>query len=418
LAYYRKQASLIDYRERDQTLAKALVMLNAFVLSTLLEQQLGLPNIVKYLLSLSVLWALTSYTLKAEKRFKGGLFIESIIIVFTIYSFYLLVNSIRFELFFLQELFAEQFYFLPYLTPILLLRVSFGLSFFKKLIEWTYYLLPIAILVELYVISNALTQEDYPINVVSILSFSLAPMLLLGTSHLNSKKHSQLLLLMYFLFFAFVTASLGRRGETLEILFMLSWGYWIKIKSSSISKSKRRLIITSGLVLFLGAGIFIADRKDDIFLFERGLSQEGFEESRGETVEMFLLDFGSRSGDWLFGRGLNGKIQKFDRGEEGKSRSIEIGYFNALLKGGLLYLVPMIILLLSAFYLGYYSSNNDLSKLLAGFAFWQIFYMVTFGLPNFNFSYTFLWIAVSANLNPEFRKLNNLDLTRVLKLKN
>ena len=412
-----KRAKLFFYSKSklDLDLVRALFALNLFIFSVLFESVLGIPKLIKYLLSVYALGVMINYYFKCKIRVREGIFQEFVILSFTIVSIYLLIDSIRFETFYLQELFAEQFYFLPYLTPVFLLRMSFRLNFYKLLLKWTYKLLPIAIIFQLFVITTALSVDDYPFNIIGILTVSMSPLLLLGLYNFHQARYSLNMLLIYFLLFAFVTASLGRRGETLEVLFMFGWAYWIRLRSPSVSLSNKQKILALGFVLLFAGIFFISETKDDIYLFERGLTQEGYEKSRGETIDMFLLDFGSRPSDWLLGRGLNGKIQKFDRGEEGKSRSIEIGYFNALLKGGLAYLIPMVIILFLAFYKGYFWSNNDLAKLLSGLALWQIIYMVSFGLPNFNFAYTFLWIGVSSVLNREFRALNNIELAQTLK---
>lgn len=401
----------------DKHLIRALISLNLFVFTVLFENILDIPKLLKYVFSFYAISVFVIYSYKGKSRVKGSRSQELTITIFSLISLYLLLTSFRFEFFFLQELFAEQFYFLPYLTPVILLKVSFSLNLFRLLIKWSYYFLPVAIFVEIYVIFNALSTDDYPFNVIGIYTVSLLPMILLGLYDFHGKKYSIHLLLIYFLLFAFITASLGRRGETIEILFMLGWAFWIRFRSSIISIKRKLSIFVLGFLLIIGGGIFVTENKEDIFLFQRGFNQNAFNESRGETIEMFLLDFGKRPMDWFTGRGLNGMVQKFDRGDKGKSRSIEIGYFNALLKGGLLYLVPMILLLLMAFYKGYFKSYNDLAKLLSGLAFWQILYMVSFGLPNFNFSYTFLWIAVSALLNKEFRGLSNSQLHEIMNLK-
>ena len=125
---------------------------------------------------------------------------------------------------------------------------------------------------------------------------------------------------------------------------------------------------------------------------------------------MFLSDFGSRDMDYFIGRGLTGFVQKFDRGKQGLSNSIEIGYFHLMLKGGLMYLIPYFIILFTSFYLGFYRSKNDISRGLSGLILWQLIYMVSFGMPNFNLSYSLIWIAVATNLNATFRRLSNKEI--------
>ena len=108
------------------------------------------------------------------------------------------------------------------------------------------------------------------------------------------------------------------------------------------------MLITSLFFISIST-IFIRNNIDKIYLFERGITQEGFLESRGETIINFINDFGTLPNDYLIGRGLNGTFQKFSNGDNQMSRSIEIGYLNVLLKGGFVVLLPMMALFIIAF---------------------------------------------------------------------
>ena len=77
----------------------------------------------------------------------------------------------------------------------------------------------------------------------------------------------------------------------------------------------------------------------------------------------------------------------------------------------------MMALFIIAFYRGYFKSNNDLSKGLAGIVLWQIFYMVSFGMANFATNYLLLWISVTACLDPRIRKTSNLEIKKLLNSK-
>jgi hypothetical protein len=223
--------------------------------------------------------------------------------------------------------------------------------------------------------------------------------------------------LVYFLGFAIILAILGRRGETLENVFMIVWAFIVRLGSSQLNSSRKASFLLFAIVFFISVTLITLSYKSQIYLFERGFDKDGFDASRGETVDNFIADFGSRAGDWIIGRGLNGTFQKFNFGENAISRSIEIGYFNILLKGGLLYLVPMMLLFIAAFIRGFFYSKNDLVKALSGLVLWQILYMVSFGIANYNASYTILWIATAVCLNPVFRAYSNADVMKVLSIK-
>lgn len=388
----------------------ALISLNFFILCTLLESKIGLNNVVKYLFSSYSLINIFRFAMTSKKRVGGKTFIETLIIIFTIYSLLLLLESINFSVNYVQHFFGASFEYLPFLVPIIFLRLNFNTNFFKSLILITRIFLPLAILTEIVVIFFALRMDAYPLNIISILTFTISPFLLLATGIDSQNKSYSHLALVYFFLIIIISASLGRRGETLEPVFMLIWIYLVKMKSTSIQKiGKIKLRILSVFLLLLFAFVYIY-YSDSLLIFQRGFTQEGFDESRGETVDMFLADFGSRDMDYFIGRGLNGFVQKFNRGEQGLSNSIEIGYFHLMLKGGLLYLIPYFIILFTSFYLGFYRSKNDISRALSGLILWQLIYMVTFGIPNFNLSYSLIWIAVATNLNPSFRCLSNKEI--------
>lgn len=391
----------------SKNLVYAFISLNLFIASTIFESEFGLPSILKYIFSLYALYQIVLYKIKLPKNTSDGVFVELCRLFFALVSITLLIGSIRFEVFYLQELMGEQFFFLPFLTPVLFLYSDYNLILFKYLIKATYYLLIFAIIIQVFIIANTLNDLYYVQNIVSILTFSLFPLLLSGTSHLNPRKYSWLIPLVYFLLFAFICAMLGRRGETLEPLFMIMWSFIIRLSSNKLNFGIKVKYFITGLIFFIISFYIIMAYKDQIYLFERGLSKEGFDESRGETVDNFLADFGSQPNDYLWGRGLNGTFQKFNFGENAISRSIEIGYFNVMLKGGLLYTLPMMFLLVVGFVKGFYFSNNDLVKCLSGLLLWQIIYMASFGMANYNTTYSLIWISAAICLNPYLRALDN-----------
>ncbi len=402
----------------NKGLVYALISLNLYIATTIFEAEFSIPNIVKYVFSLFALFHILRFYFKSAKKPKDGGMVEVTKIIFTIVSIFLLITSFRFEKFYLQEVFGEQFFFLPFLTPIIFLNINITLLFFKFLMDYTYKLLFIAIIVQVYIILFTLSDIYYVKDAIGILTFTLLPSVLLATSYYYKYQYSFLLPLVYFLGFAIILAILGRRGETLENVFMIIWAFIIRLGSSQLSSSRKASFFMFTLIFFISVTLITLSYKSQIYIFERGFDKNGFDTSRGETVDNFIADFGSKAGDWIYGRGLNGMVQKFNFGENAMSRSIEIGYFNILLKGGLLYLVPMMILFLTGFIRGFFYSKNDLVKALSGLLLWQILYMFSFGIANYNASYTILWIATAVCLNPVFRAYSNADVMKVLSFKN
>ena len=110
--------------------------------------------------------------------------------------------------------------------------------------------------------------------------------------------------------------------------------------------------------------------------------------------EDFNNDFTSNN-DWIFGRGLEGRVYRSIH-SEGSSETIENGFLTILLRGGLLYLVPFILILLRASYLGLFCSRNDLAKALGCIILIHFLGMFAFNLPDYSGQYILVWISVSA----------------------
>lgn len=399
---------------KNSSLVFGFISLNLFIFFSSFEALLDLPHILKYVFSVIAIYSFIKFFRNSPRVKFESASIRLIHYFFLYTSVFILLSSVRFELFYIQEVMAERFFFMPFLIPILFISVSYDLFFFKRLLYFSYILISFAIFVEILIILFFLDISNYVYIVTGVSVLSIAPALLLSVSHLYKKLKYTRLTIIFFILLILITAMLGRRGETIESVFFLFWALLIRITSGGIRSKRKKLILIFSLFSIAFFSLLIVNNSKQIYLFERGFSQEGFEESRGETVENFLADFGTKSNDYLFGRGLNGTIKKFSHGDNQISRSIEIGYFNILLKGGFSYLIPMMLLFIIAFYKGYFKSNNDLIKALSGLILWQIIYMLSFGMANYATNYIILWIAVAVCLNPSIRKISNLEIRKML----
>ena len=403
-----------NIERKNSLLVFGFISLNLFIFSSSFEVVLDIPKTIKYIFSVIALYIFFIFYKKSPKvKFESG-FMYIIYNLFLFISIFLLIRSVRFDVFFIQEFFAERFFYLPYLLPLLFLFVRYDLYFFKRILKFSYFLIPIAIFAEFLIILFYLDLSNYTYIATGISTLCLVPALLLFVSHLYKKSKYTRLTIIFFLLLIFITAILGRRGETIESIFFLFWALLIRLTSGGIRSNRRKIILIFSLLFISVFSSLVVSNYENIYLFERGFSKEGFEESRGETIDNFIATFGTQSNDFLIGRGLNGTFQKFSSGDNQISRSIEIGYLNILLKGGFLYLLPMMLLFIIAFYKGYFKSNNDLSKGLAGLVLWQIIYMISFGMANFATTYLFIWIAVTVCIDPRIRKISNSEIKKML----
>ena len=86
---------------------------------------------------------------------------------------------------------------------------------------------------------------------------------------------------------------------------------------------------------------------------------------------------------------------------------IENGFLFVILKGGLLYLMPMLIILIYSAFIGWFNTKNDLTKAFSALILIQILGMFSFNLPMLTARYILVWIAVPICLSKQIRKLNN-----------
>lgn len=396
-------------------LVVAFVLLSIYIWVCINESRLGLPHIIKYILSISAFCIIIYYWIKNPGKPVVGLIMSFVLGVFLIWSLAILVSAImKFNsLFYIQRVFGQYFFFLPYFIPLILLFSKFDLAFFRSLIKVTAPLLIPALIVQVYIGLLSLNRDDWLTQTSTIGLFDISISFLLLTSHLIYKKYISYLPILYYLIWLFLYLYFGRRGLIIQILLFFVYMLIIRLRSSSIRITVRFriFIILASLIILLLPSLMNTFRSS--YAFERGgISSEAFMGSRGRVIEDFVYDFNTFGG-WIFGRGLDSTVYRSTSQDE-ELDIIENGYLTVILKGGLLYLIPLLIILLRAAYLGFFKSDNDISKALAILVFNQFIMMAYHGLPTFSTRYILLWIAISVSFSPEFRNITNNEVISVL----
>jgi hypothetical protein len=237
--------------------------------------------------------------------------------------------------------------------------------------------------------------------------FDIGSSFLLLTAQLSKKKHVFSIVLFYSLLMIFLFAEYGRRGSLMESILVLSVMIIIRLRSSFLGFNNRLKMYFAGLIMIIMIVAF-GNLAISSYVFQRGFTKDAFAESRGTVFEAFFLDFNSTS-DWIFGRGIEGKVLR-STGEGNDADFIENGFLILLLRGGALYLIPFIIILLRASYLGLYNSNNDLVKALASLLLIYLIIMSAFNVPVFSTKYIFMWISICICFTPEIRNASNEEI--------
>jgi hypothetical protein len=389
------------------------------------ETDFFFPNYLKYAFAIPSLLTLIYFFIKNKEINTYNGFTGLIVNIFTIVSL-VMVSIAPFMprpnypgLHFIQVIFTNRYYILPYILSLLMLRIKFEMDFFQYLFKIAKIFLPIAIIITaiinlFFIDTDFFTPWYSQIHMIWI--FELGFPLALFVSHLQ-KKNTTILFIIYFILVLYFSAAYGRRGIALDQLgIILGYIFILLTNKDQFGKKYKKLLLPSFVIILLLI-ISFSYKITNLYIFERGFDEDAIEESRGSVFDDFYSDFTS-SFDWTFGRGINGDYVRRDTVYmSGKADYIESGFLQIILKGGLIYLIPMLFLLLSSFYRGFFQSKNDLTKGLGIFCLLQVISMLWFGVPDFSSKYILIWIAVSTCNNSEMRRFTNLQVSNIFKIK-
>lgn len=206
-----------------------------------------------------------------------------------------------------------------------------------------------------------------------------------------------------------VTAYMARRGDlAMALLYIvLAWGLY-SFCDKRVSKIK---MIVLAIVCASLCFVLFTNLSDSFFSV---LMERAADDSRTGVEESFYADMKSNS-DWIFGRGWFG--QYFESLTNLYRTGIETGFLTMILRGGLLYLLPYLLLLGISFVKGVFFSHNLLCKSLGLICLMQIISLYPFGWPAFNFFHFTVWMGVWLCNTKRFRMYNDKAILSELNFK-
>lgn len=238
--------------------------------------------------------------------------------------------------------------FLVYVVPFLLLlmpnRTYFG-DIIKLFFKASLFVLPIWL-----INISDLVQDDYHSEGIGVyLPFFSA--FLLSLTGLFSKKEK---LLTWFIWSVYLLLMLlnARRNVTFTLVLYGCFSYLMTL----LEDWKRKPIKVSMIVIFSVLALLLLQLNMENLTsgaFSR-MSHRANEDTRSGVEELFFADFAtSPPEDFIFGRGMDGGyfqiVKNLDTGEETDNRKgIENGYLHLILKGGLVYAVCVVLIILNA----------------------------------------------------------------------
>lgn len=191
----------------------------------------------------------------------------------------------------------------------------------------------------------------------------------------------------------------GRRSSSFAYVLVFIASYFVVFRKSVSSTISILILGAIGIALIYQLGFL------DFFLSKID------NDSRSGVVENFYADMDTYT--WIFGRGALGTY--YDPSPlfeiiDGNRSEIETGYLNMILKGGIIYLALYVLVLLKAFYKGFFKTNNDITKAFACMCLITCIELIPYGIQSFNLKYLSIWIGVGLCLNRQVRQMTNKEI--------
>lgn len=263
------------------------------------------------------------------------------------------------------------------------------------------------------------TSDNLAIRTITRLIFIGGGLILCCSWCLNYFRHKKEYLIIPATLIAFFICNVlggGRGGSMTALAYLLIFLYFTYVNTKKTNMiNKFRTVFIFFLFLF---GLYYMYYHTEFFsvlisrTFEGGeIGGELRDSSRDDYMNAMIQDFNEHPLCWFLGRGVNGSYLI----SSGIYRNtLEWGYMWLILKGGVIYLILYVLVLLKSFYSGFYCSNNNLSKALGLLCLVQILLLIPFGIPDVSTQFLLVWHAVRLLNTREFLSLRDDDVQRLL----
>lgn len=339
-----------------------------------------------------------------------------------IYYFFVLVNLIT--------IFRGIFTPMPLPTKMLIFDYTylwqfiiplFGLLVVEKIyiqyiIKWCYIYAIVSILFALYnysdfyfnasyLLKNMMNWEGYIVNRPQVPAYFIFPLCIFIFYFSHFKINMKYIFIISIILAVIAALMSGRRSAAATVLI------YVLVGMIYFYKNHKAILIATLLCFFLilHTNNTTIDKINIAGNFEI-LNERLTQDTRSDTEKDFYKDMDQTS--IIFGRGINGTykspsvaiIDKLNR------TCIETGYLNIILHGGIILLIPYIILLLNSAYKGFLHSNNSLCKVFAFYCLYSIFWLYPGGILSLDIQNLILWIAIAVCQSSKWRKYSENEI--------
>lgn len=205
----------------------------------------------------------------------------------------------------------------------------------------------------------------------------------------------------YAVYFIYLLLMVLNARRNVIVSLVLYFGVAFIVGNLSLIRSNRNFLLGGIAVAFLLGGIAFASWESlSQSIFQRLLNRAK-DDTRSQVELLFLVDMSSAPvRDWVIGRGMDGSYFQMVQDTEDNSitydrKVIETGYLHMILKGGIVNVLLILLILVTAFFRGIKSNKT----LLKGLACFLPIYLIDMYMANpvsyFSVRTVIFWLIVS-----------------------
>lgn len=326
---------------------------------------------------------------------------------------------------FLLYIIEFRFGFIPFVIVPMVIIFGANAYFYRKLFKWIMIYMIAFIILDLVFLMPIVNSNFIP-SEFSIFSGMVEfeiKLLYLPTSLVIltipfQKKIFQIISLITLGLAIFVSAYFARRNLIfsigISVIFtLILYGFLIQF---GVKRKYLFLVVVS--ILFGISYVFLIKTSFiERFTFLESRLNEGLTSSREGVEQAMFKDFAGTPFDYIWGRGGNGtyygniEIVELNGNQR---RSMETGYLAMILKGGIIYLLLHLLILMPAVFKGLFRSNNFLVKAGSLLILISILELGPAGCNRASLYSMITWFCVGMCYSREIREMDNKTLEGII----
>ena len=272
------------------------------------------------------------------------------------------------------------------------------------------FLNPVEILKDARVYGN----EGIIVNRAQESSFLFQPVFILLLFYVSLKNKIKVLIWLSFILSLLATLFMGRRSASVILIGYLLLPFFVKL----LGKKKTLLNILTAiivLIIFILPNIMYSNVEEfweDNFTV---MSKRIDDDTRSGTENDFFKDMKTMD-EWVTGRGMVGVYKSPAVADVDKLYRpiIETGYLNMILHGGLLLLIPYVLILISSFVKGFFYSKNRFVKCCGIFCLYYLVLLYPGGHLKLTMICLMLFMAIRICQSNMWRNMSDEDIQEII----